>query len=105
MLLLLWLLVKSNTKPDLVYVERGTLIARLTESEKFFLLSDGTRCPFPLEPFGNLCPCVSLSVVVPAFNEEKRIHLFLDPCLSYLVKREENEKGFSFEIIVVLDGW
>ena len=37
-------------------------------------------------------PSVALSIVVPAYNEEERLNLMLDPCLAYLKKRETAER-------------
>ena len=42
---------------------------------------------------------IDLSIVIPAYNEEKRIGETIKKILAYLDK-----KGFSFEIIVVTDG-
>lgn len=45
---------------------------------------------------------VHLSVVVPAYNEEKRLPLMLDECLEYL--EERSKSGLTYEVIVVSDG-
>jgi len=50
-------------------------------------------------------PEVSLSVVVPAYNEESRIPQMLDEALGYLDSRVAAGSGsFSYEVIVVDDG-
>jgi len=50
-------------------------------------------------------PEVSLSVVVPAFNEESRIPQMLDEALGYLDSRvAAGSGGFSYEVLVVDDG-
>lgn len=49
-------------------------------------------------------PSVELSVIVPAFDEEKRLPVMLDECLEYLESRRKSEKSFSYEVIVVSDG-
>lgn len=51
-------------------------------------------------------PSKSLSVIVPAYNEEKRIGVMLDEAIGYLLDRQksENDEKFTFEIIVVDDG-
>lgn len=50
-------------------------------------------------------PEVSLSVVVPAYNEEYRIPVMLDETLTYLEGRVASSYGdFSYEVIVVDDG-
>lgn len=53
-------------------------------------------------------PTVKLSVIVPAYNEEKRIGRMLDETLSFLKRKQsfEQKSGekFSYEIIVVDDG-
>ena len=55
-------------------------------------------------------PSVELSVIVPAYEEEKRLPKMLDSCIAYLETREkaepdpETKMKFSYEIIVVDDG-
>ncbi|XP_035905299.1 dolichyl-phosphate beta-glucosyltransferase [Anopheles stephensi] len=49
-------------------------------------------------------PTLKLSVIVPAFDEEKRLPAMLDECLEYLEARVEVEKDFTYEVIVVSDG-
>lgn len=51
-------------------------------------------------------PSVTLSVVVPAYNEEDRLHLMLDEALSYLEARRVRSAAapFTYEIVVVDDG-
>ena len=44
------------------------------------------------------------SLVVPAFNEAKRITSMLDETVLYLQKRQEEDPSFTWEIIVVDDG-
>lgn len=47
---------------------------------------------------------VYLSLVVPAYNEEKRLPKMLDETLNYLKSREEKDKSFTWEIVIVNDG-
>lgn len=47
---------------------------------------------------------VTLSVVVPAYNEEKRISLMMDDMLRVLKEYAKSHKGFTWEILVVNDG-
>lgn len=72
--------------------------------------SGGKRTQFPtvFSP-----PSVSLSVIVPAYNEEQRLGDMLDEALRYLENRaflsssspsSSSSPGFSYEIIVVDDG-
>ena len=49
-------------------------------------------------------PSVSLSVVVPAYNEENRIGSMLDETLRYLERRSLRNSSFTYEILVVDDG-
>lgn len=73
------------------------------KSEKYFLdPKTNTKIRF-----GSLVtdePSVYLSVIIPAFNEEKRLPKMLDECIDYLENRCLNEKSFNYEIIVVDDG-
>ena len=47
---------------------------------------------------------VYVSLVVPAYNEEKRIPKMLDETIEYLNKRQSADQKFTYEIIVVDDG-
>ena len=49
-------------------------------------------------------PAVYLSLVVPAYNEEKRMPTMLDETLAYLQERSAEDPQFTYEIIVVDDG-
>ena len=47
---------------------------------------------------------VTLSVIIPAYNEEERISVMLDETLAYLRKRHLDDPAFSYELIIVDDG-
>jgi dolichyl-phosphate beta-glucosyltransferase len=47
---------------------------------------------------------VYLSLVVPVYNEEKRLPLTMEKTLAYLDQRCKKETLFTFEIIIVDDG-
>uniref|UniRef100_A0A0K8R6P3 Dolichyl-phosphate beta-glucosyltransferase n=1 Tax=Ixodes ricinus TaxID=34613 RepID=A0A0K8R6P3_IXORI len=49
-------------------------------------------------------PSVRLSVIVPAYEEEKRLPPMLDECLEYLEARQAKQPDFTYEVIVVDDG-
>ncbi|CAG9762348.1 unnamed protein product [Ceutorhynchus assimilis] len=49
-------------------------------------------------------PSVNLSIVVPAYNEEKRLPPMLDECLEFLETRQKKLPSFTYEVIVVSDG-
>lgn len=50
-------------------------------------------------------PTKSLSIIIPAYNEQYRIGVMLDEAIGYLVDRSNDSKNkFTFEIIVVDDG-
>lgn len=61
----------------------------------------GEKKPFP--PL-SAAPAVYLSLVVPAYNEEKRMPAMLDETLAYLQQRCAEDPEFTYEIIVVDDG-
>lgn len=75
------------------------------ESEKTFKdPRAGNQCrPFP--SLESSSPSIGLSVIVPAYNEVKRLPKMLDEALAYLTNRAENgDPSHTFEIIVVDDG-
>ncbi|RKP08482.1 nucleotide-diphospho-sugar transferase [Thamnocephalis sphaerospora] len=47
---------------------------------------------------------VTLSVVVPAYNEEERLPLMLDETVGFLDQRKKSQPDFTYEILVVDDG-
>jgi len=49
-------------------------------------------------------PAVYLSVIIPAYNEEKRLPFMLDEALAYLSGRASRDTSFTYELIIVDDG-
>jgi len=47
---------------------------------------------------------LTLSVVIPAYNEEQRLPKMLSECTAYLEERTKSERGFTYEIILADDG-
>jgi len=73
----------------------------LPDEKTFKDPSDGTENAFPTI---HTPPTKTLSIIVPAYNEEERIGIMLDETLDYCRERTKKEKDFSYEIIVVDDG-
>ncbi|XP_051013126.1 dolichyl-phosphate beta-glucosyltransferase [Acomys russatus] len=71
------------------------------EEEKFFLNAKGRKEPLPSVWDS---PTIQLSVVVPSYNEEKRLPVMMDEALNYLEKRQKHDPTFTYEVIVVDDG-
>lgn len=75
----------------------------LLESEKsFYDPVQKKRIPFD-EPFAKNDE-IYLSVVVPAYKEEKRLPKMMDETIPYLKERSKRDKSFTWEIIIVDDG-
>ncbi|XP_028729199.1 dolichyl-phosphate beta-glucosyltransferase isoform X1 [Peromyscus leucopus] len=74
---------------------------RQHEEEKFFLNAKGQKETLPSIWDS---PTKQLSVVVPSYNEEKRLPVMMDEALNYLEKRQEQDPRFTYEVIVVDDG-
>lgn len=71
------------------------------KDEEFFADADGTKSKFPsIEDE----PTIDLSVVIPAYEEEKRLPVMMDECMEYLEKRSKKDPKFLYEVIVVSDG-
>lgn len=58
-----------------------------------------TPCPSLFDPAQKY-----ISLIIPAFNEEDRLPVYLDETLRYLQRRALNDKTFTYEIIIVDDG-
>uniref|UniRef100_A0A8C0E2Q4 dolichyl-phosphate beta-glucosyltransferase n=1 Tax=Balaenoptera musculus TaxID=9771 RepID=A0A8C0E2Q4_BALMU len=71
------------------------------EDEKFFLNARGQREALPSIRDS---PTKQLSVVVPSYNEEKRLPVMMDEALGYLEERQKQDPAFTYEVIVVDDG-
>ncbi|XP_062513775.1 dolichyl-phosphate beta-glucosyltransferase-like [Corticium candelabrum] len=72
------------------------------DSEMYFSTGNGEeRAPFPSldDPAS-----VSLSLIVPAYNEKDRLPIMLDEALFFLEERLKEDSSFSYEVIVVDDG-
>uniref|UniRef100_A0AC11DUF2 ALG5 dolichyl-phosphate beta-glucosyltransferase n=1 Tax=Ovis aries TaxID=9940 RepID=A0AC11DUF2_SHEEP len=71
------------------------------EEEKFFLNARGQREALPSIQDS---PTKQLSVVVPSYNEEKRLPVMMDEALGYLEDRQKQDPTFTYEVIIVDDG-
>ncbi|MCO5594147.1 hypothetical protein L7F22_048168 [Adiantum nelumboides] len=60
---------------------------------------DKTLCPSVFDPAQKY-----LSLIIPAFNEEDRLPVYIEETLRYLQRRALTDKTFTYEIIVVDDG-
>uniref|UniRef100_A0A915Q6A0 Dolichyl-phosphate beta-glucosyltransferase n=1 Tax=Setaria digitata TaxID=48799 RepID=A0A915Q6A0_9BILA len=49
-------------------------------------------------------PDLYLSIIIPAMNEQERLPVMLNECLSYLEDRQNKDDLFTYEVIVVDDG-
>nr|CAG4636438.1 EOG090X0BIY [Eubosmina coregoni]SVE70002.1 EOG090X0BIY [Eubosmina coregoni] len=47
---------------------------------------------------------VFLSIIVPAYNEEKRLPVMLDECLDYLERNLHKNSQHTYEVVIVDDG-
>lgn len=77
------------------------IITRYSKEKTFINPSNSEKLEFPFnQPDGT----VSLSVVVPAYNEEERLPIMLDETIEYLEHRQKEDDSFLYEIIIVDDG-
>jgi len=85
-----WLL-KTNVSPDV----------RLFEEEKVYLDSNNKATPFPA-PWSP--ETIYLSLIIPAYNEEKRLNPMMEETMKYCVSRSQRDPTFTYELIIVSDG-
>uniref|UniRef100_A0A1B6MTM3 Dolichyl-phosphate beta-glucosyltransferase n=1 Tax=Graphocephala atropunctata TaxID=36148 RepID=A0A1B6MTM3_9HEMI len=76
-------------------------VERAEEEKSFLNTKEGLKILFPSigDPFS-----VLLSVIVPAYDEEKRLPPMLDECFEFLEARRRDTVRFTYEVIVVSDG-
>eukprot|EP00747_Dinoflagellata_sp_TGD_P167839 gnl/TRDRNA2_/TRDRNA2_193037_c0_seq1.p1 gnl/TRDRNA2_/TRDRNA2_193037_c0~~gnl/TRDRNA2_/TRDRNA2_193037_c0_seq1.p1 ORF type:complete len:329 (+),score=52.95 gnl/TRDRNA2_/TRDRNA2_193037_c0_seq1:43-1029(+) len=93
--LLAWALLPYFNWRDVHEVPLEAYVARTS-----FQAAPGELIPPAWKP-----PAVTLSVVVPAYNEEFRLPQMLDETLTYLESRAAaSPSAFSYEVVVVDDG-
>ncbi|KAJ6648007.1 Dolichyl-phosphate beta-glucosyltransferase [Pseudolycoriella hygida] len=85
----IFICVKAITTPH-------PIIKRYKEEENFFDPKTKTNEPFPSISEN---PEIDYSIIVPAYDEEKRLPVMLDEAIEFLEK-----KDCLYEIIIVSDG-
>lgn len=70
-------------------------------SDRLAFIDRSAKRPFPSITDA---PSVLVSVVVPAYNESKRIDPMMTEMLSFLNGKSKADKAFTWEIVVVDDG-
>nr|CAH0110028.1 unnamed protein product [Daphnia galeata]SVE76589.1 EOG090X0BIY [Daphnia longispina] len=76
-------------------------VVRFKEEQFYLNPKTGEKLPFPsIEDKSTLL----LSVIVPAYNEEKRLPAMLEECLHYLENMLRTNPESTFEVIIVDDG-
>jgi dolichyl-phosphate beta-glucosyltransferase len=71
------------------------------KEEESFEDADGKKSKFPAIADE---PSVELSVIIPAYEEEKRLPVMLDECMEFLERKSKEDSTFTYEVIVVSDG-
>jgi len=74
------------------------------EKEFVFDIKTGEKKLFPIVYCKNENDTVKLTIVVPAYNEEKRLHLMVPDTLKFLQDKKKRDPLFTYEIIIVNDG-
>uniref|UniRef100_A0A146MBZ4 Dolichyl-phosphate beta-glucosyltransferase n=1 Tax=Lygus hesperus TaxID=30085 RepID=A0A146MBZ4_LYGHE len=86
-----------------IFVNASTypIITRSKKEKQFYDPISGEFLDFPsiADP-----PTVSLSLVVPAYDEQERLPPMLDEAYEFLQTRCQSVKDFTYEIIIVSDG-
>jgi len=78
----------------------------LLPDEKEFVYNVKTKemRTFPAPYCKNENDMVDLSIIVPAYNEEKRLQLMVPDTIKYLQDKKKADPKFTYEIIIVSDG-
>jgi len=72
--------------------------------ERYYYFNPNTGKEEEFENLSDNEPTKKMSVIVPAYNEEKRISVMLDETIEYMQQRNKQDPGFTWEIVVVDDG-
>ncbi|XP_013858746.1 dolichyl-phosphate beta-glucosyltransferase [Austrofundulus limnaeus] len=85
----------------IAHLTAGMLNVKRHNKEKHFLTASGEKQLFPSlhDPSSR-----DLSVVVPAYNEERRMPVMLDEAMDFLENKQKQNPSFTYEVIVVDDG-
>lgn len=96
---------------DNIIIPQFAIIVRITTSpfpvikrfkdEEYFEDPAGKKSKFPSIDDK---PTLELSVIIPAYEEEKRLPVMLDECTEFLEQKCKDNSKFTYEIIVVSDG-
>ena|SRR6266498_3572113 len=73
-----------------------------TESERYYKCSSIDKARL-LPSIFDEPPKYTYSIIVPAYNETKRMPSMLEETIEYLEERKNSDRTFSYEIIVVDD--
>ncbi|CEF62930.1 Diacylglycerol O-acyltransferase 1 [Strongyloides ratti] len=98
---------EKKMRPQEICYQIGDLRSQKDFMEKIYSYKDDIEFDNLLNENGSRIytdPKCYLSVIIPAMNEQDRIHIMLKECTEYLSKRSINDSKFSYEIIVVDDG-
>lgn len=101
----------SRLLTDNTFISQLAIIVRVTTSpfpvikrfkdEEYFEDTFGRKSKFPSIDDD---PTIELSVIIPAYEEEKRLPVMLDECTAFLEQKVKENSKFTYEIIVVSDG-
>ncbi|KAI9555673.1 hypothetical protein GHT06_018188 [Daphnia sinensis] len=92
LVMLLFIYVTSETYAKVIRFkdEQFYLDPKTAEKERFPSIEDDST--------------IWLSVIVPAYNEEKRLPVMLEECLDYLEKKLKSNPSCTYEVLIVDDG-
>lgn len=94
-ILMAFYLYATKSKPDLSFQPSENKFVHFPHNQP----PEHHTFPSLLDP-----PSVSLSVVVPAYNEQDRLATMVEETTEYLENRIKNDSKFSYEVIIVDDG-
>jgi len=91
--ILIWLLL-TNERID----------NTLSQEEHYFKNAAEHVVPFPAIFTESPKDTVYLSIIIPAYNEERRLDKMMEETTKYVSSREKKDPNFKWEIIIVSDG-
>ena len=96
--------VAGDHVSEMTFIEPNESSSKAAKS--ILLTTDNKSGGAARKPFPSLFDeaSVTLTLIVPAYNEEVRLPIMMDETMAYLESRARKDRSFTYEVIIVDDG-